>query len=78
MGMSVVYWLTALASVIAVFLNIQKRVAAFYIWTATNAVWAYADVVHGLLPQAVIQSVYFGLSVYGIAKWRNDGEEAAT
>jgi len=73
-----IYWLTAVASLLGVWLNIQRRVACFWIWSITNATWAYADAMHGLLPQAALQIVYFGLSVYGIVKWREHGQEAAT
>ncbi len=71
-------WITAAASLLGVWLNIHRHVACFWIWSATNAVWAFADVTHGLLPQAALQVVYFGLSVYGIVKWRSNGQEAAT
>ena len=75
--MSVVYWLTAAASLLAVWLNIRHHVACFWIWMATNATWAYADAMHGLVPQAVVQTTYFGLSVYGIVRWRRDARQAA-
>ena len=74
-----IYWLTALLSLIAVWLNIQKHVACFFLWAVTNAAWAYADLTHGLLPQAILQLVYLGLSIYGIWAWRKrDGEAAAS
>jgi nicotinamide riboside transporter PnuC len=44
-------------------------VASFWIWTGTNAIWAYADLAHGLHAQAALQAVYFALSIYGIRKW---------
>jgi hypothetical protein len=49
----------------------HRHVACFWIWGVTNAAWAYADVTHGLAPQATVQSVYFAMSIYGIARWRN-------
>ena len=76
--MTLILWITAVASLVAVWINIQRHVACFFIWAATNAVWAWADAVHGLMPQAALQIVYLGLSVYGIAKWRDHGAKAAT
>ena len=67
-----VYWLTSIAALIGVGLNIRKHVACFYVWSCTNAVWVYADASHGLVPQACLQCVYFLLSLYGIRKWRQD------
>ncbi len=67
--MTTVYCLTAVASLLGVWLNIHKRVACFWIWSATNAVWVYADLSHGIYSQAALQAVYFGLAVYGIHQW---------
>ena len=64
-----IYWLTSIASLVAVLFNIKKHVASFWIWAGTNAVWTYADLTHGLLPQAALQAVYFALSLYGIWNW---------
>lgn len=71
--MTAFYWLTAAASLLGVWLNIHRHVACFWIWAATNATWAYADAAHGLAPQAVVQAIYFALSIYGIARWGRDG-----
>lgn len=67
------YELTALASLVGVWLNIRKHVACFYIWAATNAVWTVADWQHGLPQQAMLQGVYFGLSIHGIVRWSRHG-----
>ena len=66
-------WIVSGASLLAVWLNIKKQVAAFWIWAGTNAVWAYADLTHGLLPQAALQASYFVLSIYGIVAWSKKG-----
>jgi nicotinamide mononucleotide transporter len=68
-AMSTLYWLTSMASLAAVWLNICRRVECFIIWTVTNAVWAVADWTHGLQAQAALQAVYLALSLYGIRKW---------
>ena len=43
MTMEVVYWGTALASLVAVWLNIKQQAACFLIWGVTNATWAVVD-----------------------------------
>ena len=73
------YWMTSFASLFGVWLNIKKRVACFWIWALTNAVWTYADLEHGIYPQAALQAAYFLLALYGILKWstrsRSKGKE---
>lgn len=64
-------WLLTLLSLIGVVLNIHKRKECFYIWAATNLGWAIYDFAIGAVAQGVLFSVYFGLAVYGIAKWRD-------
>jgi nicotinamide riboside transporter PnuC len=64
-----IYWIASLAALLAVWLNIRRNVASFWIWSATNAIWTYADYTHGLHAQAALQAVYFALSIYGIRKW---------
>lgn len=63
-------WLTAAASLVAVWLNIRKHRACFAIWAITNAVWAYVDLRHGLPAQAALQMCYFALSLHGYSSWR--------
>jgi nicotinamide riboside transporter PnuC len=63
------YWITSIASLIGVYLNIQKHVACFYIWCVTNAVWTYADLQHGIYPQAAVQSAYFLMAIWGLCTW---------
>jgi len=75
---TVVYWITAAAALIGVWLNIRMCVACFWIWSVTNAVWVYADYTHGLLPQACLQLVYFGLAIYGVHAWSTRRDESGT
>lgn len=63
------YWTTAAAALVGVWLNIHGRRACFAIWAATNATWAVVDYVHGIHAQAALQTVYFALSLYGLWKW---------
>jgi nicotinamide mononucleotide transporter len=66
---TIFYWLVSLAALVAVWLNIRRHVACFWIWAGTNAVWTHADWTHGLHAQATLQAVYFLLSLYGIHAW---------
>ena len=66
---AIVYWITSLAALAGVILNIRRSVASFWIWGATNSVSVYADLTHGLLPQAALQGAYLVMSVVGIVKW---------
>jgi nicotinamide mononucleotide transporter len=63
------YWCTSLAALVGVWLNIRKHVACFWIWTATNGIWACVDFMYGIRAQAALQLIYLGLSLYGIRKW---------
>jgi nicotinamide mononucleotide transporter len=66
------YWFVSLAALVAVWLNICRHVACFWIWAGTNAVWVHADWTHGLHAQAALQAVYFLLSLYGIHAWSRE------
>ena len=68
-GSHCIHWLTAIAALVGVWLNIRRCVVCFYIWAVTNAMWMYIDVVHGIYAQGVLQGIYFGLSLYGIVQW---------
>ena len=72
--MEAVYWATAVASIVAVWLNIKQRAVCFAIWAVTNATWAVVDYLHGIHAQAALQLLYLGLSVYGLVKWRSREE----
>ena len=66
------YWLVSLAALVGVWLNVRKHVVCFCVWAVTNAVWTYADWMHGLHAQAALQAAYFGLSIWGIVRWRKE------
>ena len=68
--MAAVFWVTSIASLVGVVLNIHGRRSCFAIWLATNSIWVYADLTHELLPQACLQLVYVMLSIYGLVRWR--------
>ena len=67
-----IYWLTAVVSLVGVWLNIKKHVACFWLWMATNATWAWADFTHGLPQQGSLHIVYVGLALYGARQWSRE------
>ncbi len=62
-------WLTAALSLAGVVLNIHGYRICFALWGVSNAAWCAIDLYHGIVAQATLQAVYFGLSVYGLWKW---------
>ncbi|MBU0754899.1 MAG: nicotinamide mononucleotide transporter family protein [Candidatus Eisenbacteria bacterium] len=67
--MEIMYWGTAVAALIGVWLNIHKNPACFVIWAFTNGMWVIADIQHGIYSQAVLQAIYLALSFYGMFRW---------
>ena len=68
--MTALFWLTSIASLVGVVLNVHRRRECFLIFAVTNSVWMVADWMHGLPSQAVLQLAYLGLSIYGLVRWR--------
>ncbi len=75
--MTILCWSASLAALVGVWLNIHRHVACFCLLSATNAVWVYADLKHGIRAQAALQAVYFVLALYGIRKWTAEKVEKA-
>lgn len=63
-------WLLVAASLIGVYLNINKRPECFYVWGLVAIAWAIVDFTHGIYSQAFLQVVYFGAAVWGWWVWR--------
>ena len=68
--MDTVIWATAIASIVAVVLNVRKNRACFAIWLGTNLSWSVIDFAHEIYGQAFLQAIYAGLSVWGLVEWR--------
>ena len=64
-------WLVAVASLLATWLNVRGHVTCFWIWTATNAIWACTCFRHGLPAQGCLHLVYLVLALWGTRRWRN-------
>jgi nicotinamide riboside transporter PnuC len=63
-------WLITIASIIGTVANIKKQRWCFYIWVATNALWAIVNLIIGLYSAAFLFTVYTGLAIWGIISWR--------
>lgn len=63
-------WVVTGASLIGTIANVKHKRWCFYVWAVTNALWAAYDVHKTAYPQAALQSVYFGLAIWGIFEWR--------
>jgi len=63
-------WAIAAFSLLGTVLNIHKRAACFAIWAATNSTWVVIDIAHDLPARAGLDSVYFGLSIWGWVAWK--------
>ena len=53
-------------------------IACFALWAFTNASWACLDFGKDLVAQGVLQTIYLGLSVYGLWRWGRLGRVSAT
>lgn len=67
---SAISWAATLASIAGVVLNIRRNRVCFFVWAATNAFWCGLDLWHGIYSQAALQTVYFGLAIWGIREWK--------
>ncbi len=54
--MEVFYWVTAVAALVGVWLNIHGQRACFAIWAVTNATWTVVDYLQGIYAQAALQA----------------------
>ena len=74
----VIHWVTATAALVGVWLNIRKHPACFWVWSGTNAIWAYVDFLHGIYGQSALHVIYLALAVYGITQWRERSSDEHT
>lgn len=70
LGVSDLMWGVTCASLVGVVANVYKLRWCFAVWAVTNATWAIYDYRIGANAQAALQAVYFGLSIWGLWKWK--------
>ncbi len=63
-------WLTAATSLAGVILNVRKHRLCFALWLPANLLWCGIDLYCGIYPQAGLQALYAGLSLWGLWEWR--------
>lgn len=71
--MAYVTWVTTIASLVGVWLNIRKERLCFAVWLCSNVSWSVIDAYHGIWGQALLQAVYAVMSVYGWYSWSHAG-----
>jgi hypothetical protein len=62
-------WILSAASLLATWLNVQRRASCFVIWIGTNATWAAVDAAHGAWPRFALDLAYLALAVQGVVRW---------
>lgn len=65
-------WLVTAASIAGTVANLYKKRWCFYVWGATNAIWAVYDFWLGVPSQGALMCVYFALALWGIYQWRQE------
>ncbi len=73
--MSIFMWVVTVISLVAVILNIKKKIVCFYLFAVANMAWAIIDYREGLIAQSVLFAIYFVLSIYGLYEWRKDKKD---
>jgi hypothetical protein len=63
-------WAVSAASLIGTLANVHRRRWCFGVWVVTNACWTAYDIHKGAHAQAALMATYFGLSIWGLIKWR--------
>ena len=64
-------WIVTLASLVGTVANIYKARWCFCVWAFTNAAWTAYDIHKTAYPQATLQTVYFGLAIWGLWAWKH-------
>ena len=62
-------WLLTALSLMGTVLNVKKRIACFYLWTAVNIAWVFVDFQQELYARSVLDGVHLAFAVWGIWDW---------
>lgn len=68
-GIEIFIWCNTFFAIIGTILNAKKVRFGFVIWMITNAVFVANNIYIESYQQAVLFSVYFGLSLFGWISW---------
>lgn len=64
-------WTLTALSILGAVLNIKKRRSSFAVYTFANIGWIAVDLYHGIYAQALLFTVFTGLSTWGWIEWRD-------
>ncbi|MDR0724175.1 MAG: nicotinamide mononucleotide transporter family protein [Endomicrobium sp.] len=62
-------WITAIISIIASYLNIQKKEICFYLWGITVIVHFIIDIQNKQYGRAFLDMFLLCINIYGIIAW---------
>lgn len=68
--LELITWVATIASFIAAYLNIHKRVSGFYVWAVCDVVLAGINYLVGQYAQATLFGFYTAFNLYGVYRWR--------
>lgn len=68
-------WAAVAISIIGTWRNARMKIDGFYFWIVGNTVLMIVDFASGHLGQALMFTVYTGISIYGIWEWRRKARE---
>jgi len=65
-------WFTTALCLAGTVLNVKKKKACFYLWTAGNILWLIFDISTHLYSRAVLDIVQMALGAWGLYEWSRD------
>ncbi len=68
-------WTLTGMSLLGTWLNIQKKVSCWLIWSIANIGWAISFSLRGMYAETVLFGVYLILSTYGWLKWYKEAKK---
>jgi uncharacterized membrane protein len=66
----IIYWTVTIIALVGVVLNIEHDLRCFYIWTFTNAAFAFRTFLLGAYEMTALFIIYFVLAIVGIYRWK--------
>jgi nicotinamide riboside transporter PnuC len=70
--MIILWWLTAILSVIGSVLNVRKNRLCFIFWLISNALWIIENIITHSYYQLPMWITYMAISIWGIIAWRKN------
>ena len=62
-------WTLTFLSILGTWLNIQKKLSCWIVWSVANIGWIISFTMKGMMAEATLFVVYLILSVFGYYKW---------